>query len=95
MGTAMKPTRHKVYCHAARKYKLLFGTRQKAENCVRFNAQGLQLKPYYCETCMGWHLTSQNRKRNNRWYIDTIVGAMYRDKENKKTYNQIKERSKL
>ena len=84
MGTAMKPTRHKVYCHAARKLKLLFESKSKAENCVKFNGNGLPLKPYYCETCMGWHLTSQNRKRNNRWYIDTIVGAMYRDKDNKK-----------
>lgn len=60
----MKPIKNRFFCHECKKVKMLFKTEAQAENYLRFNAKEfagkrhVPVRSYYCNTCMGWHVTS-------------------------------------
>lgn len=61
----MKPTKNRVYCIDANKAKMVFESKKKALNFIRFNAEEMMnegkkvpVRAYYCSACGGWHLTS-------------------------------------
>lgn len=60
----MKPIKNRFFCHECKKVKMLFETEAQAENYLRFNAKEfagkrhVPVRSYYCNTCMGWHVTS-------------------------------------
>lgn len=61
----MKPTRNRYFCAYNHRPKMLFKTRMKALNFIRFNREEFEdetkvpRRTYYCKACMGWHITSK------------------------------------
>lgn len=61
----MKPVKNRIFCRAVRHTKMLFDTKEKAENFIKFNRDEIlqnrgkaPCRCYYCFFCMGWHVTS-------------------------------------
>lgn len=61
----MKPTKNRIYCVGCSKPKILFESRKKALNFIKFNASEIQeengispKRAYHCIYCGGWHVTS-------------------------------------
>ena len=61
----MKPVNNHIFCPGCRRPKILFETREKAENFIRFNGEEIAVqsgkaptRSYYCSFCCGWHVTS-------------------------------------
>lgn len=59
----MKP-KNRIYCNACGRSKMLFETEKKALLFIKFNSEEIlednEITPtraYYCESCMGWHVT--------------------------------------
>lgn len=61
----MKPIRNYVFCYGCRKTKILFESKSKADNFIRYNSKEIKeengkapVRSYYCELCSGFHITS-------------------------------------
>jgi vacuolar-type H+-ATPase subunit I/STV1 len=61
----MKPTRNKVFCKDCDRTKMLFETKKKADNFIKFNKEEIEAdsgyapeRSYFCVFCGGWHTTS-------------------------------------
>ncbi|MCQ2216930.1 MAG: hypothetical protein MJZ33_00420 [Paludibacteraceae bacterium] len=61
----MKPTKNKNFCYGAKRTKMLFETQAKADNFIKYNSAEMletvkkaPVRSYYCQFCMGWHVTS-------------------------------------
>lgn len=61
----MKPTRSRIFCISCRRPKILFESKDKADNFIRFNSDEIvaetgkaPVRSYYCALCCGWHVTS-------------------------------------
>ena len=62
----MKPTKNQIFCPACRRTKMLFETEKKALTFLKFNKEEIieengkaPERAYYCDMCIGWHLTSK------------------------------------
>lgn len=65
----MRP-KNRVFCAYAGRPKLLFESKSKAENFIRYNADEIgdesktgkkPVRSYYCTACGGWHVTSREK----------------------------------
>lgn len=61
----MKPTKNQVFCLGCQKHKMLFESKSKADNFIKFNSgeileenEKAPVRSYYCTLCIGWHVTS-------------------------------------
>ena len=70
----MKPTKNQIFCVACRRPKMLFETKTKADNFIKFNSNEMMeesgkapIRSYYCEICGGYHVTSNNSKTHAEW----------------------------
>ena len=70
----MKPTRNQIFCVACGRPKMLFETKSKADNFIKFNSSEMMeesgkapIRSYYCEICGGYHVTSNNSKTHAEW----------------------------
>lgn len=64
----MKP-KNRVFCTKIWRLKMLFATKEKAENFIKFNSEEIKeengyapMRFYYCPCCGGYHLTSKQLK---------------------------------
>jgi len=60
----MKPTKNRIFCTHINRVKMLFPTKEKADNFIRFNADDIAgnnrytpIRSYLCTACGGWHVT--------------------------------------
>ncbi len=60
----MKPTKNRTFCASINRVKMLFETKEKADNFINFNAVEIAennsyapIRSYYCPSCGGWHVT--------------------------------------
>lgn len=60
----MKPIKNRFFCIACSRPKMLFSTKSKADNFIRFNSEAIYeetgiapVRSYYCPMCLGWHTT--------------------------------------
>ena len=60
----MRPTKNRVFCTQCFKPKMVFESRAKALNFIRFNAEEINdengyapKRAYYCSSCGAWHVT--------------------------------------
>lgn len=81
----MKPIRNRVFCLDCKGTKMLFATEAKANNFIRFNTDEIMeetgkapIRAYYCESCGGWHTTSNSKKE---YYIEKQYQATFNWKE--------------
>ena len=65
----MKPIKNQIFCVACGRPKMLFETKAKADNFIKFNSSEIMeesgkapIRSYYCEICGGYHVTSNNSK---------------------------------
>ena len=70
----MKPTKNQIFCVACGRPKMLFETKAKANNFIKFNSSEIMeesgkapIRSYYCEICGGYHVTSNNSKTHAEW----------------------------
>ena len=70
----MKPTKNQIFCVACGRPKMLFETKTKADNFIKFNSNEMMeesgkapIRSYYCEICGGYHVTSNNSKTHAEW----------------------------
>ncbi len=61
----MKPKNNIIFCHGCHRSKMLFETKSKADNFIKFNKDNIleenghaPVRSYYCEFCCGYHVTS-------------------------------------
>lgn len=62
----MKPTKNHIFCPFCYKPKIVFESKKKAMNFIRFNADEIMaengyapVRAYFCPACGGWHVTSR------------------------------------
>lgn len=60
----MRPTKNRVFCTQCFKPKMVFESRAKALNFIKYNADEINdengyapKRAYYCTSCGGWHVT--------------------------------------
>ena len=70
----MKPKKNQIFCVACGRPKMLFETKAKADNFIKFNSSEMMeesgkapIRSYYCEICGGYHVTSNNSKTHAEW----------------------------
>ena len=70
----MKPIKNQIFCVACGRPKMLFETKAKADNFIKFNSSEVMeesgkapIRSYYCEICGGYHVTSNNSKTHAEW----------------------------
>lgn len=63
----MKP-KTRVFCPACYRHKMVFETKKEAEMFMMYNGDDIKdehgyrpIRAYYCHSCMGWHVTSQEK----------------------------------
>lgn len=73
--TKMKKPKNKVFCYGCNKEKILFETKEKADNFIRFNSgeflekgKKAAVSSYYCRFCLGYHVTSNANKASRRYF---------------------------
>lgn len=61
----MKPTKNQIFCIGCKHKKMLFESKAKADNFIKFNSKEIKSlsgkapsRSYYCSFCGGWHVTS-------------------------------------
>lgn len=61
----MKPTKNQIFCIGCKHKKMLFESKSKADNFIKFNGEEIEnqsgkapTRSYYCSFCGGWHVTS-------------------------------------
>ena len=95
----MRPTRNTIYCYGCQRTKMLFETKAKADNFIRYNSEGIQeengmapVRSYYCGICGSYHVTSnpsategERLDSRDRQLIETVT----RRKKEKKKENPI------
>lgn len=86
----MKPIKNRIYCAQCLRPKMLFESKVKAQNFIKFNADEIMeetglapIRAYYCSACCGWHVTSQYRSED----LSTVVYNL-----TQKEYDLIKEK---
>ena len=84
-----KPKNNKVWCPDCGRKKMLFENESKANNFIKWNgddidAHGGELRPYYCPSCCGWHISSKPHKESYEHNTERLIKAYKRSLVNKK-----------
>lgn len=79
---------NRIVCPICGRKKLLFETEKKALRYLQFNGDAIQregetLRAYYCEGCMGWHITSKPYKASYDKMTENLIEAYHKDMEKK------------
>ena len=73
----MKPTKNRMFCRECNRPKMLFGDEKQALNFLKFNTgeyeEQVPLRAYYCNACMGWHITSKEGESYINPLVDKII----------------------
>ena len=81
----MKPVKNRMFCLECKRAKMLFESKSKALNFIKFNSEEIKnengiapTRVYYCKSCGGWHVTSRPRPVSERMQIRNMIGKAYR-----------------
>lgn len=81
----MKPVKNRIFCMECQRPKMLFDSKSKAVNFIKFNADEIKdengiapTRAYFCKACGGWHVTSRIRPISEREQIKKLIGKAYR-----------------
>jgi hypothetical protein len=81
----MKPKRNRVMCPDCGRAKMLFESEAKANNFIKWNGPDINthggvLRPYYCPSCCGWHISSKPYIEQYGHRTEELIGAYERIK---------------
>ena len=75
----MKP-KNRIFCNGCGRSKVLFKTKDQADRFIAFNKESIMdnsnkvpSRSYYCEYCLGWHVTSIQSE-----YVGSIISHIER-----------------
>lgn len=79
----MKPKHNRKMCPLCGKQKMIFETKEKAENFIKYNGNDLlkgnktidDLRVYYCEGCLGYHISSKPFKVSYKNDMKKLIKA--------------------
>lgn len=81
----MRPVKNRMFCLECKRAKMLFESKGKALNFIKFNSDEIKnangiapTRVYYCKSCGGWHVTSRIRPVSERKQIRGLIGKAYR-----------------
>ena len=81
----MKPIKNRIFCLECKRAKMLFESKSKAINFIKFNSDDIKndsgiapTRAYYCKSCGGWHVTSRVRPLSERERVRKFIGKAYR-----------------
>lgn len=81
----MKPIKNRIFCMECQRPKMLFDSKSKAINFIRFNSDEIKnengiapTRVYFCKSCGGWHVTSRVQPVSERKQIRNLIGKAYR-----------------
>ena len=78
----MSKPKNRAYCPESGKPKILFETESKANTFIKFNSNDIEngesLRPYYCISCGGYHVSSKPIKRHKISRSEKVI-ALYKD----------------
>lgn len=81
----MKPSKNRIFCIECQRPKMLFETKSKAINFIKYNSHEIMeengvapIRTYLCKSCGGWHVTSSSRPIPERKRIQQLIGKAYR-----------------
>lgn len=81
----MKPVKNRIFCIECQRPKMLFDSKNKAVNFIKFNTGEIKdengiapTRAYFCKACGGWHVTSRIRPVSEREQIKKLIGKAYR-----------------
>ena len=81
----MKPVKNRIFCIDCQRAKMLFESKSKAINFIKFNSDEIKnesgiapKRVYFCKSCGGWHVTSSVRPVSERRKIRNLIGKAYR-----------------
>ena len=81
----MKPIKNRIFCMECQRPKMLFESKSKAINFIKFNSDEIKnengiapIRVYFCKSCGGWHVTSRIRPVSERIQIRNFIGKAYR-----------------
>lgn len=81
----MRPVKNRIFCLECKRAKMLFDSKSKALNFIKFNSDEIKnetgiapTRVYYCKSCGGWHVTSRIRPVSERKQIRNFIGKAYR-----------------
>ena len=81
----MKPIKNRIFCMECQRPKMLFESKSKAINFIRFNSDEIKnengiapTRVYFCKSCGGWHVTSRVQPVSERKQIRNLIGKAYR-----------------
>lgn len=67
----MKPIKNRVFCPECGRAKMLFDSKKRALNFIKYNKEEILAETgyapkrcYYCLACGGWHLTSHDERED-------------------------------
>jgi len=68
-------------CPACWRPKMLFNTKRKALNFIKWNKDELEyggetLRAYYCKYCCGWHISHQPWRYYGRFVPDDLESSL-------------------
>ena len=94
----MKPTKNRVWCPDCWRLKMLFKTRKKAINFIKWNKDELEyggetLRAYYCTKCCGWHISHQPASWTGQQFTDLEFIENYVQRQRNKSYNKRKKKN--
>lgn len=94
----MKPTKNRVWCPDCWRLKMLFKTRKKAINFIKWNKDELEyggetLRAYYCRACCGWHISHQPASWIGQQATDLEFIENYVKRQRNKSYNKRKKKN--
>ena len=81
----MRPIKNRMFCLECKRPKMLFESKGKALNFIKFNSDEIKnangiapTRVYYCKSCAGWHVTSRTQPVSERKQIKNWIGKAYR-----------------
>lgn len=76
----MKPTKNRVFCMGSQRTKMLFESREKALNFIKFNKEEIldengiaPQRAYFCKCCAGWHVSSHMFPMSKRSKVSQLL----------------------
>lgn len=87
----MRPTKNRIFCPKCHFSKMLFETKQKAENFIKYNTKEIleengtaPVRAYYCPSCGGYHVTSSEEE-----YMSKIKNFISMAKDAEEAYDYV------